>query len=64
MSWLKASPIAHDTDQLLTAGDPERHTHALRSCTGIKVDPFTMSELDRVAAAVGLTEWPSQTTQA
>jgi len=36
----------------------------LRSGTGINVDPFTMSELDRVAAAVGLTEWPSQTTQA
>ena len=64
MSWLKASPTAPETDQLLTAGDPERHTHALRSSAGIKVDPFTMSELDRVAAAVGITQWSAQTAHA
>jgi uncharacterized oxidoreductase len=62
MTWLDAAPPAPGTDEVLTAGEPERRTQAMREVNGIAVDPQTMAELNRAAASVGASDWMSAGT--
>ncbi len=54
IDWVKRPPFADGVDEVLTAGEPERHSQAERSASGIPVDDTTWQQLTDAARAVGV----------
>lgn len=54
IDWVKQPPFAEGIDEILTAGEPERHSQSERNVDGIPVDDTTWQQLTDAAKSVGV----------
>jgi uncharacterized oxidoreductase len=54
VEWVKASPLAHEAEQILVPGEPELRLRKERGHEGIPIDETTCQQIAEAAQAVGL----------
>jgi uncharacterized oxidoreductase len=54
VEWVKASPLAANTDRIMVPGEPERVRRAELDAKGIPVDPTTWQQIHDAAVTAGM----------
>jgi uncharacterized oxidoreductase len=54
VEWVKASPLAANTDRIMVPGEPERVRRAELEANGIPVDPTTWQQIHDAAVTAGM----------
>jgi hydroxycarboxylate dehydrogenase B len=54
LAYIKASPAANQAEPVLVPGEPERLSLEQRSQQGLPIDPTTWTQLEEIAAALGI----------
>jgi uncharacterized oxidoreductase len=54
VEWVKASPLAANTDRILVPGEPERARRAELETKGVPVDPTTWQQIQDAAVTAGM----------
>jgi len=56
VEWVKASPLAEGTDQIMVPGEPERARREKLLAEGVPIDATTWRQIGEAAAASGMRE--------